>query len=74
MRDAARRAFERAARRAFDVTRFPDRRMNAELELLGHRDLNLRGFAGRAKHAHAFDAAFWADDGELFLAGVLAGL
>ena len=49
-------------------------RMHAELELLGHRDLDLRVFPRRPEHAHALDAAFRPDDGELLLAGILAGL
>ncbi len=67
-------AFERAAGRVRDVAALADGRMHAELELLGHRDLDLRVFARRPEHAHALDAAFRPDDGELFLAGVLAGL
>ena len=47
---------------------------DAELELLGHRDLDLRVLARRPEHAHALDAALRPDDGELLLAGVLAGL
>ena len=66
--------FERAAGRVGDVAALADRRMHAELELLGHRDLDLRVFPRRPEHAHAFDAAFRPDDGELFLAGILAGL
>ena len=49
-------------------------RMHAELELLGHRDLDLRVFARRPEHAHALDPALRPDDGELLLAGILAGL
>ena len=48
--------------------------MHAELELLGHRDLDLRIFARRPKDADALDAAFRSDDRELLLAGILAGL
>ena len=48
--------------------------MNAQLELFGHRDLDLRVFAGGAQHADAFDSALGAGDGQLFLAGILAGL
>ena len=73
-RDAAGRAFERAAGRVLEVAGLADGRMDAELELLGHRDLHLRGLARRPQHAHAFDAALRPDDGELFLAGKLAGL
>ena len=71
---AAGRAFERAAGRVRDVAALADRRMNAELELFGHRDLDLRELARRAEHADAFDAALRPDDGELLLAGILAGL
>ena len=73
-RDTAGRAFQRAAGRALQVAGLADRRVDAELELLGHRDLDLRRLARRAEHAHAFDAALGADDGELLLAGELAGL
>ena len=48
--------------------------MHAELELLGHRDLDLRVFARRPEHADALNATFRSDDGELFLAGILTGL
>ena len=73
-RDAAGRAFERAAGRVPEVAGLADGRVDAELELLGHRDLHLRGLARRTQHAHAFDPALRPDDGELFLAGELAGL
>src|SRR4029434_9214098 len=72
--DAARGAFECAAGGAVDVTRFANRRINTELELLGHRDLDLRGFPCRAEHTHPLDPAFWPDNRELFLAGVLTRL
>ena len=48
--------------------------MNAQLELLGHRDLDLRVFARRPKDADALDATFRSDNRQLLLAGVLAGL
>ena len=48
--------------------------MHAELELLGHGDLDLRRLAHRAEHAHALDAALRPDEGDLLLAGELAGL
>ena len=48
--------------------------MHPELVLLGHRNLDLRVFARRPEHSDAFDAALGADDGELFLAGVLPRL
>ena len=73
-RDAAGRAFERAAGRALQVAGLADGRVDAELELLGHGNLHLGGFARRSQHAHALDAALGPDDRELFLAGVLAGL
>ena len=59
---------------SFEIAGLADGRMDAELELLGHRDLHLRGLADRPQHAHAFDPAFRSDDGDLFLAGKLAGL
>ena len=49
-------------------------RMHAELELLGHRDLDLRVFPRRPEHAHALDAALRPDERELLLAGILARL
>jgi hypothetical protein len=42
--------------------------------LFGHRNLDLSVFARRAENANAIDFAFWSDDRELFLAGVLTGL
>ena len=48
--------------------------MNAELELLGHRDLDLRVLSGRPENADALDAALRSDNRQLFLAGILAGL
>ena len=72
--DAAGRAFERATGRVRDVAAFADGRMNAELELLGHGDLDLRVFARGPKHADALDAAFRPDNRQLFLAGILARL
>ena len=71
---AAGRAFERAAGRVRDVAALADGRMHAELELLGHGDLDLGVLARRPEHAHALDAALRPDDGELLLAGKLAGL
>src|SRR5262249_41788876 len=71
---AAGRAFEHTTGRVRDVTALADGRRHAELELLGHRDFNLGISARRAEYAHALDAAPRPDDGELLLAGVLAGL
>jgi len=51
-------AFERAAGGVRNVAALADRRMHPKLELLGHRDLDLRVFPRRAEHAHALDAAF----------------
>ena len=48
--------------------------MDADFELFGHGNLDLRVFARRAKDADAFDPAFRTDDRKLFFAGVLAGL
>ena len=67
-------SLERATRRTFDVARLADRRLNPQLELLGHRDLDLRIFPRRAEHTHAFDPSFRADDRELFLARELSRL
>src|SRR6185369_15150785 len=66
--------FEGSAGRAFDIAGLTNGRMNAELKLLGHGDLDLRGFAGRAEDPHALDAALGADNGELLLARVLSRL
>src|SRR3954452_9035475 len=68
------RSFQDATRRSIDVSRFTNRGLNPELELLSHRDLDLRRLARRPEHAHSFDATLWADDRELFLAGELARL
>src|SRR3954468_7010902 len=43
------RSFQRATGRALDVARLADRRLNPELELLGHRDLDLRRLARGSK-------------------------
>src|SRR5262249_825992 len=48
--------------------------MNTELELFGHRNLDLRVFARRSKNADALNATFRSDDRELFLTGILTGL
>ena len=48
--------------------------MNAQLELLGHRDLDLRVFARGPKDADALNTTFWSDNRQLLLARVLAGL
>src|SRR5205085_7828992 len=71
---AAGRPFERATGSIGDVAALPDGWMHTQLELLGHCDLDLGIVPRRTEHANAFDPAFWSDDGELFLAGVLAGL
>src|SRR5690242_18353317 len=68
------RAFKRATGSVRDIATLANRRMDAELELLGHRDLNLRIFARGTENPDALDSTFWSDDGQLFLAGVLAGL
>ena len=72
--DAASWTFECAARRVYDVAAFADGRMNPELELLGHGDLDLRVFPRRPKNADALNATFRTDNRQLLLAGVLAGL
>ena len=68
------RAFERDARRVGEVARFADRRLDAELELLGHGDLDLGFLARRAEHAHILDLALGTDQMHFFGAGELAGL
>jgi hypothetical protein len=73
-RDTPGRAFEGAAGRVLDVAALADGRVHAELELFGHRDLDLRDLAGRPEHAHALDAPLRAGDRELLLARILAGL
>ena len=72
--DAAVRTFQHATGRVRDVAAFADRRMNAQLELLGHRDLDLRVFARGPKDADALNATFRSDNRQLLLTGVLAGL
>ena len=62
------------AGRVLQVAGLADGRVDAELELLGHGDFNLRGFAGRSENAHPFDSTSGADERHLLLAGVLAGL
>src|SRR5438270_1315859 len=47
--------FERAAGGIGDVTALANGRLDAELELLGHRDFDLGVFARRPEHAHALD-------------------
>src|ERR1044071_8838938 len=73
-RHAPGRAFQRATRSVRDVAALANRRMNSELELLGHGTLDLGIFASRSQDPNALDSAFWSDDGKLFLAGVLARL
>src|SRR6188472_2692581 len=72
--DATVRTFQYATRRVRNVAAFADRRMNAQLELLGHRDLDLRVFARGPKDADPFNATFRSDNRQLLLAGVLARL
>src|SRR5262249_29718966 len=62
------RALQYATGRIGDVAAFAYWRMNAELELLGHRDLDLRVFARGSENTHAFDATFRSDDRELLFA------
>ena len=73
-RHAASRTFKNAARSICNVAAFTDRRMNAELELLGHRDLDLRVFACRAQDANALNATFRSNNSELLFTGILTGL
>src|SRR5262249_55782946 len=68
------RALQYATGRIGDVAAFAYWRMNAELELLGHRDLDLRVFARGSENTHAFDATFRSDDRELLFASILTGL
>jgi len=72
--DVAGWTFQYATGRVCNVTAFADRRMNAQLELLGHRDLDLRVFARGPKDADALNATFRSDDRELFLTSILTGL
>src|SRR5262249_53287309 len=51
--------FQSATRRIFNIAALANRRMNAELELFGHRNLDLSVFARRAENANAIDFAFW---------------
>src|SRR4029453_15323999 len=72
--NAAFRTFQYATGRVRNVAAFADGRRNAELELFGHRNLNLSVFARGSKNTDALNAAFRSNDRELFLAGVLTGL
>src|SRR6478672_8106911 len=72
--DAAAWTFQYATGRIGDVAAFADRRMNAQLELLGHCDLDLRVFARGPKDADTLNATFRSNNRQLLLAGVLAGL
>ena len=72
--DAAGWTLENAAGRICNITAFADGWINAEFELLGHRDLDLRVFARGSKNADALHATFRSDDRELFLTGILAWL
>ncbi len=56
--NAAGRTLEYATGRVSNVAAFAYRRMNAELELLGHRDLDLCVFARGPEDTHALDTAF----------------
>jgi hypothetical protein len=67
-------AFEGHAGRACKVAGLADRRLDAELELLGHRDLDLGFLARRTEHADVGDAPLGADQMDLLGAGELAGL
>src|SRR4029077_2514862 len=73
-RHAASWTFKNAAWSIRNVAAFTDRRMNAEFELLGHRDLHLRVFAHRSKDANAVNATFWSNNSKLLLTGILTGL
>jgi len=68
------RTFEGATGRVGNVAALAHRRMHPQLELLGHRDFDLRVFARGSEHANAFNSTFRSNDSELLLAGVLAGL
>ncbi len=65
---------ERDGRRASRVTRLADRRIDAELELVGARDLHLTALAQRSEHAHALEAAAGPDHGHALLGRVLPRL
>jgi hypothetical protein len=67
-------AFEGDARGAGKIAGLADRRLDAELELLGHGDLDLGFLARRAEHADVGDAPLGADQMDLLGAGELAGL
>jgi hypothetical protein len=56
------------------VAGLADRRLDADLELLGHGDLDLGFLARRAEHADVGDAPLGADQVDLLGAGELAGL
>jgi hypothetical protein len=71
---AASRAFERNAGRIGEIAGLANRRLHAELELLGHGDLDLGLLAGRTEHAHIGDAPLGPDQIHLFGAGELARL
>src|SRR2546423_3933227 len=72
--DAAGGTLKRAAGRVRNIAAFTDRRMNAELELLGHRDLHLRIFPRGPKNADTLNTTFRSDDRELLLTCILPGL
>src|SRR4051812_26313484 len=57
-----------------NIAALSNRRMHAELELLGHRNFHLRIFPCRAKDADPFDPAFRSHNRELLLARILARL
>src|SRR5204863_1014100 len=60
--------------RVRNVTALADGRLDADLELLGHGNFDLRVFPRGAEHAHAFDLALGPDNRQLLLARILAGL
>src|SRR5687768_1230742 len=49
-RDTSHRAFEHTSRRTFNIAGFSNGRKDAELELLGHRNLHLSRFSRGAQH------------------------
>src|SRR5271157_261303 len=72
--DGAGRSLYGDAGRVFQVARFADGRVDAELELLGHGDFHLRLLAHGPEHAHALHASLGADKVYRFFARELARL
>src|SRR5262249_18705474 len=62
-----------ATGRIRDVSAFADGRMNAELELFGHCDLDLCVFAHGSKNANTLNPTFRPNNRKLFLTGILTG-